>query len=160
MKISITLQRTTSDNPDFQELANELEQDIKARDGEQHLLYSELNKIDRIPNAVVAYLNGVPAGCGAIRAYNKDIIEVKRMFVKPVNRGKKIATTILTELENWSTELGYKYCVLETGLNQPEAIEFYKSNQYSIIPNFGKYENSENSICFQKSFTKLSINKG
>jgi putative acetyltransferase len=159
MKISITLQRTTSDNPDFQELANELEQDLKARDGEQHLLYAELNKIDKIPNAVVAYLNGVPAGCGAIREYNKDNIELKRMFVKPENRGKKIATAILTELENWSAELGYKNCVLETGLNQPEAIELYKSKQYSIIPNFGKYANSENSICFQKSFEKLPFIK-
>lgn len=155
MKIVTTVKRTTSDDPDFQELANELERDLEIRDGDQHLLYSELNKIDRIPNAVVVYLNGVPTGCGAIRKYDQENIEVKRMFVKPGNRGKKIATTILTELENWSVELGYKNCVLETGLNQPEAIEFYKANQYSIIPNFGKYKNSENSVCFKKPLKTL-----
>ena len=67
-------------------------------------------------------------------------------------RGKGIASKILTELEIWCVELGYKKCVLETGKNQPEAIALYKKNQYNIIPNFGKYEGVENSVCFEKEF--------
>jgi hypothetical protein len=35
-------------------------------------------------------------------------------------------------------------------VNQPEAIALYKKNNYKIIPNFGKYENIENSVCFEK----------
>jgi len=144
------IQRTTSNNPHFQELCNELEQDLKFRDGDQHVFYAELNKADSLPNVIVAYKNGLPVGCGAVRMYNEDTMEIKRMFVKPANRGQQIATTILTALEKWSTELGYKNCILETGKNQPEAIRFYKKNQYTVTPNFGKYINSENSICFRK----------
>ncbi len=49
----MTTLRTTSDNQDFQELSKELEQDLKFRDGDQHLFYAELNKVDRMPNVIV-----------------------------------------------------------------------------------------------------------
>lgn len=77
-------------------------------------------------------------------------MEVKRMFVPLHKRGQGIASTILKALEIWCKELGIKKCVLETGKNQPEAIALYKKNQYNIIPNFGKYEAVENSVCFEK----------
>ena len=40
--------------------------------------------------------------------------------------------------------------ILETGKRQKEAVQFYKKNKYTIIPNFGQYKNVENSICFIK----------
>jgi hypothetical protein len=43
--------------------------------------------------------------------------------------------------------------MLETGKNQPEAIRLYEKSRYKIIPNFGKYVNCENSICFKKELT-------
>lgn len=36
------------------------------------------------------------------------------------------------------------------GEEQPEAIRLYEKNDFRIIPNFGQYENIENSICFEK----------
>jgi len=54
-------------------------------------------------------------------------------------------------LESWASELNFKYCVLETGKRQPEAIALYKKNGYQIIPNYGQYHGIENSICFQKT---------
>jgi GNAT superfamily N-acetyltransferase len=146
----MTITRTSSDDPDFQQLSQELEDDLKIRDGDQHLFYSELNKIDWIQQVLVVYKNSIPIACGAIRAYNNDTMEIKRMFVQPAHRGQQIATAILAELEKWTEELNCKHCVLETGKNQPEAITFYKKNQYQLIPNFGKYADSENSICFEK----------
>lgn len=146
----ISLKRTTSDNPDFQKLAQALEQDLKIRDGDDYLFYADLNKIDQLPNVVVAYVDDSPIGCGAIRIYDQHSVELKRMYVDPSNRRQNIATLILAELEKWSIELGYKNCLLETGVNQPEAIEFYKRNGYYLIPNFGKYIISRNSICFKK----------
>lgn len=147
----MTLQRTTSENPHFQYLSNELEQELKLRDGDQHIFYAELNKIDNLPYVIVAYKDGLPVGCGGLREYNKNVVEIKRMFVKPQHRGHKIATAILTELEKWSAALGYRYCLLETGKNQPEAMGLYAKNKYTVIPNFGKYADSENSICFEKA---------
>ena len=147
----ITLKRTNSDNPDFRELVAALDADLKIRDGEDHSFYSQFNKIDQIKYVLVAYDQGAkPIGCGAIKEFSTDALEVKRMFVLPERRGVGIASSILKELEMWTIELGYGSCILETGVKQPEAISVYQKNGYHIIPNYGQYENVESSICFMK----------
>jgi putative acetyltransferase len=142
--------RTDSDNKFFQALVRELDADLKIRDGEDHSFYSQFNKIDKIKYAIVGFDNEMPVGCGAIKELSKDTMEVKRMYVPLVRRGQGIAGKILKELENWAYELNYTKCLLETGKKQPEAIALYKKNGYQIIPNYGQYENVENSVCFEK----------
>lgn len=142
--------KTNSENEDFQKLVRELDTDLKIRDGEDHLFYDQFNKIDKIKFAVVAYDNETPVGCGAIKEYSPDTMEVKRMFVLINRRGEGIASIILKELELWCIELNCSKCILETGKKQPEAIEFYEKHGYKKIPNFGQYKNIENSICFEK----------
>jgi putative acetyltransferase len=142
--------RTNSENKYFQELVRELDADLRIRDGEDHSFYSQFNKIDKIRHAIVAFDNEVPIGCGAIKELSNNSMEVKRMYVPPNRRGTGIATAILKELENWASELKYTKCQLETGKKQPEAIELYKKNGYRVIPNYGQYENVENSFCFEK----------
>lgn len=73
------------------------------------------------------------------------------MFIQPTFRGKGAATLILQELENWAIENNYRYAILETVKTQPEAIALYTKNGYTVIPNFGQYENIENSICMHKN---------
>ncbi len=146
-----TYLRTTSTNPEFKNLVAALDQDLSIRDGEEHAFYSQFNKIDLIKHAIVAYEGETPIGCGAIRQYDANTIEVKRMYVIPEKRGKGVAAAILKELETWAAELNYTKCVLETGRKQPEAIALYKKSQYQIIPSYGQYLNVENSICFKKT---------
>ena len=93
---------------------------------------------------------GQPAGCGALKYYDADCAEIKRMFTQAMARGNGIATIILKELEDWAKELNYKACILETGTRQIDAIALYKKNEYQIIPNYGQYTNVENSLCFKK----------
>ena len=144
------IKRTNPDNSDFMELVKELDSDLKIRDGEEHVFYAQFNKTDKINYVVVAYEEDIPVGCGALKEYSTDIMEVKRMFVRIDKRGKGIASRMLHELEIWSKELGYKKCALETGKKQPEAIRLYEKNQYAIIPNYGQYKGVENSVCFEK----------
>lgn len=147
----ITCIRSNSENADFKKLVIELDADLSVRDGDDHLFYDQFNKIDKIKYAIVAYEDEMPVGCGAIKENkNMNAMEVKRMFVSPNKRGKGIASTILKELEKWATDLNFKKCLLETGKKQPEAIKLYQKNGYYIIPNFGQYENIENSVCFEK----------
>jgi len=142
--------RTNAENPDFQKLVSQLDEDLKVRDGADHSFYAQFNKIDKIKYAVVAYSDGIPVGCGAIKEFSTDSMEVKRMYVPPELRGKGIASAILHELEQWALDLNHHKCLLETGMKQPEAIALYKKNGYTVIPNFGQYENVENSVCFEK----------
>jgi putative acetyltransferase len=146
----LKLKRTDSTDADFRKLVTELDALLAILDGEEHAFYNSLNKIDHIKHAIVAYKDDQPVACGAIREYEPGSMEVKRMYTVPEMRGKGIAATVLTELENWAAGLGYKKCVLETGWRQPDAIHLYKKSGYSIIPNYGKYAGMENSVCFEK----------
>ncbi len=146
----IKLIRTNSASKDFAELVKHLDADLRIRDGDDHPFYAQFNKIDDIKYVVLAYSENEAVGCGAIKAYDKATMEVKRMFVPPECRGKRIATKILTELEGWAKELGYKKCILETGIKQPEAIALYKKSGYDVIPNFGQYSEVNTSVCFEK----------
>jgi putative acetyltransferase len=119
-------------------------------DGAEHAFYARLNKTDHIREVIVAYEEGAPVGCGAIRAFSPEAMEVKRMYVLPDRRGLGIASTILTALEEWAKELGYQKTVLETGKRQPEAIALYKNRGYSPTPNYGQYIGVDNSVCFEK----------
>ena len=143
--------RTNSENKDFQKLVVELDEELKIRDGEDHTFYAQFNKTDKIKYTIVGYDYGIPVGCGAIREYSHDTMEVKRMYVVPDKRGQGIASAILKQLEQWTIELNHRKCILETGTNQPEAIALYKKNGFRIIPNFGQYEKMEHSVCFEKA---------
>jgi putative acetyltransferase len=146
----IQLKRTSSQDQDFQSLVLLLDKDLSVRDGEDHLFYAQFNKIDKINEVIVAYENTLPIGCGAIKKYDEETAEIKRMFVMPEHRGKGIAAKILLVLEEWAKELGYQHCILETGQKQPEAIALYRKSGYQIIPNYGQYVGVENSVCMKK----------
>lgn len=142
--------RTNSDNRDFIELVKLLDAELAIADGEDHVFYSQFNKIDKIRYVILAYENEKPVGCGAIKDYGENAMEIKRMFVSPARRNKGIASKILSELEIWASELSYNKCILETGKRQPDAIGLYKKNGYKRIPNYGQYTGVENSVCFEK----------
>ncbi len=146
----IKLIRTNSKNPDFINLVKNLDAFLKITDGDEHEFYNQYNNIDVIKYTVVAFINEKPVGCGALKAFDTDRIEIKRMYTEKVARGKGVASKILNELENWSKELQYKSCILETGVNQTEAIGLYKKNNYHLISNYGQYTNVKNSLCFEK----------
>jgi len=148
--VMITYNKTNSENLDFKKLVRELDIDLQAKDDKLHTFYSQYNKIDKIKYVIVAYENKMPVGCGAIKQYSIDTMEVKRMYVPIINRGHGIATKILTDLESWAKELNFKRCILETGKKQTEAIQLYRKNGYLTISNYGQYENIENSLCFEK----------
>ncbi len=146
----LTIIRTNSENKDFIHLVKYLDAELAVLDGDEHEFYAQLNKTHNLKQVVVAYENGKPIACGALREHSPTIMEVKRMYTLRENRGKGIATKILTELEKWAAELSYQKCILETGKRQPDAIWLYQKNGYKVIPNYGKYLVMENSVCFEK----------
>ena len=142
--------RTTSENLDFQKLVSDLDTYLAIRNGEDNDFFVQFNQIDVLKNVVLVYQNEIPVGCGALKEYEHDTMEVKRMFVPPAFRGNGIAQLVLRELEIWTKELGYKKCILETGEDMKDAVGLYQKSQYKIIPNYGQYQDVETSICFEK----------
>ncbi|MBV6881981.1 GNAT family N-acetyltransferase [Epilithonimonas ginsengisoli] len=142
--------RTTSENLDFQKLVKQLDAYLAVMDGEEHGFYDQYNKIDSLKNCIVIFDNDEAVTCGAIKEFDKQSMEVKRMFTLPEKRGKGLASAILNELESWTKELGYEKTILETGKRQTEAVALYQKCNYKVIPNYGQYAGVENSVCFEK----------
>jgi len=142
--------RTNYLDPAFKELVEQLNTDLANRDGKDHPL-SQFNEIIHLKHVVLVLIKNKAVGCGAIAKYNLTSMEIKRMFVIPSHRGLRIGENILSELENWSKELGYAKCILFMGANQPEAMKLYLRNNFSVIENYGKLKNIPDSICLAKS---------
>jgi GNAT superfamily N-acetyltransferase len=147
---SLTLLRTDSSNAAFQNLVKLLDAHLAITDEDEHDFYHQYNGLDAIKYVVVAYAGATPVACGAVKHYDKQTLEVKRMFTSSEHRGKGIAVQVLNELEAWAVELGYNRCLLETGKRQPYAIRLYEKQGYTAIPNFGQYAGMENSVCMEK----------
>lgn len=147
----ISIVRTTSDNKDFENLVIELDAYLRILDGDDHEFYAQFNKTNLLKNALICYENDIAVGIGAYKEYDSQTAEIKRMYTLPEYRGKGIAKAILTELELWAKEEGYKLALLETGYLQKDAIGLYQKLGYEITENFGQYIGVENSVCMKKN---------
>jgi hypothetical protein len=76
MSDMITLIRTNSENSDFRVLVKFLDAELAITDGEEHLFYSQFNKIDKIKYVVIAFENDKAMGCGALKEYDKNAMEI------------------------------------------------------------------------------------
>ena len=150
-----TLVRSDSNSQDFLDLVQQLDADLAQRYGITQLSYSKYNKIQNIDTIVIAYINNIAVGCGCFKPFDKQTIEIKRMYVKLEDRGTVISKKILFELEKWAAELGFSESILETGAKQHEAIGLYNKSGYHRIDNYGQYAGMPNSICFGKSLLKV-----
>lgn len=103
---------------------------------------------------LVLRLDGRAVGCGALRPMDapgfEDACEIKRMYVAPDARGRRLAAVILAELERLAREFGYQRAVLETGDRNPEAVRLYERSGYEHIPKYPPYLDSARSICFSR----------
>ncbi|MEZ4912265.1 MAG: GNAT family N-acetyltransferase [Saprospiraceae bacterium] len=145
-----TIVRTNSSNLDFQHLVADLDQYLVKVNGDSHDFFHQYNNIDILHHTVVYYFENDPAGCGAIKKFDENTMEIKRMYVPPKMRGRGIAMEILKSLEKWAFELGYQRCILETSKTMVDAIGLYQKAGYNIIPNYAQYAHVESSVCFEK----------
>ena len=150
MNETVRISKTTSENIDFVNLIAALDKSLWERYPELQTNYWGNNILELNPNVVVVYLHDKPVACGCFKKYDKNTIEIKRMFVSPESRGMGLAQTILRELELWAHDLGYSFSVLETLYKQKEAIALYQKMGYTIVDNYEPYVGLENSICMRK----------
>ncbi|MDG3582340.1 GNAT family N-acetyltransferase [Galbibacter pacificus] len=147
----LVYRRTTSTDKDFISLVGKLDKHLAKKNGENQEFYGQFNTLDAIKHVVLAYNGKMAVGCGAIKQYNPEVMEVKRMYTRAEYRGKGIALSVLNELEKWAVELGFSKCVLETDKDNAGAIHIYRKNGYLPIPNYGQYQGVAMSVCFEKA---------
>jgi GNAT superfamily N-acetyltransferase/SAM-dependent methyltransferase len=99
---------------------------------------------------LIARLGGEAVGCGAVRALDDGVAEIKRMYTRPAARGKGVARALLAALEVQARSLGATRLVLETGERQRAAVALYVRAGFEEIPPFGEYVDSPLSVCYGK----------
>lgn len=100
---------------------------------------------------LVAYKDGKPVACGALRSIDAETVEVRRLFVTAAARRRGLARAMLLDLERRAAALGYAVVRLETGNRQLAAIALYESLGFMRIPPFGRYAHDPLSVCFEKT---------
>lgn len=95
----------------------------------------------------VLYLDGEPVACGAWRGHGEDA-EIKRMYTTPAARGRGLARAILAAVEKSAREHGRRRMILETGVQNHEAVKMYESAGYQRIQNFGYYRDEPGCLSY------------
>jgi len=147
-EIEIEIVSAPFDGPDARLLRDELTADLHGRYGKETEPGVKPTAADLLVFLVARDRDGAPLGCGGLRRLDADTVELKRMYVRPVGRGRGIARRLLAALEAQAARHGAKRVLLETGELQHEAISLYGSSGYGPVPCWGAYADSPISRCF------------
>ena len=131
----LLIDRATVSDATAAQLIEELNADIMATHAEGNHFWT-LTADDVAPGSgafLVVRLDGEPIGCGAVRKLNDDEAELKRMYVRPAARNRKIGAVIVDALEAEARALGVKRLLLETALYLEPAVRMYERAGFTPI---------------------------
>ncbi|MFF1678207.1 GNAT family N-acetyltransferase [Streptomyces sp. NPDC058256] len=85
---------------------------------------------------VVAYEEGRPVGCGALRGLEPGVGEIRHVWVRPTARRLGLARRILDALEHQAIARGHELVRLDTHAVLTEAQAMYRACGYTEIPRY------------------------
>lgn len=98
---------------------------------------------------LLAYDNGEPAGCVAVRKIGAGICEMKRLFVRNQFRGKGFGRSLIEAIISEAKQMGYQRMRLDTlPPKMNDAIALYRSYGFKEIPAY--YDNPVRGAMFME----------
>ncbi|HNA42748.1 MAG TPA: hypothetical protein PLP81_11675, partial [Saprospiraceae bacterium] len=85
--LALVCKRLSEVNSDFEELVMLLNQELAIINGDKNDFFIQFNNIDQLRHIVIAYQSGRAVGCGAMKVYGDNMMEIKRMYVRQPYRG-------------------------------------------------------------------------
>ncbi len=79
-------------------------------------------------------------GCCAMRATDRDTVELRRMYVEPAFRGRNLGQLLVDAALAWAKEQGYQRVVLNSGYALADAVGLYESVGFAPTGRDGRYE--------------------
>ncbi len=89
-----------------------------------------------------------------MKSIREDTCEIKRMYVRPVYRGKKIGRNLLDQLIQDAKEIGYSKILLDSAQFMREAHSLYRSAGFKDIALYPETEMSED---FQEHMVYMEL---
>ena len=83
---------------------------------------------------LLAYVDGKPAGCVALRDLGGGACEMKRMFVPETFRGRGVGRALADRIIAEGKDAGYRTMRLDTSRHQDEAMRLYEMAGFRRIP--------------------------
>ena len=148
----LTIRRTSWSNPVGRDLRAAQQAELDARYGHDGHEAGDPPTASDIAVFLIAYerATGQPLGCGGLLWLGEKTAEVKRVYVLPYARGSGVASSILLALEAEAHDAGITLVLAEAGSAQPDGKMFYEAAGYREVPNFGPYQELEESVCYSK----------
>ncbi|WP_241606458.1 GNAT family N-acetyltransferase [Rosenbergiella epipactidis] len=81
-----------------------------------------------------------PAGCGALLFHEDGSAEIKRVYIRPEYRGRKLGEKIISAIEGIALANNSRLLQLETGIHQQPAIALYRRCGYNMCDAFSPYK--------------------
>jgi putative acetyltransferase len=106
---------------------------------------------------VIAYVERVPAACGALQPLDEQTAEARRMYVHRDYRRRGIAGAVLKHLIGEARRLGFTTIVLETGNKQTPAMALYAAFGFTPIPPFAEHVGDPTSVCYELSLSSRRV---
>jgi len=148
--MSVVIAEERPDSPDAVALIGELDDHLGALYAVQSRHGFSVEKLLRDGvKFFIARDGGRPAGCGGVLLVGREYAEVKRMYVRPAFRGRRIGRLMLDHLVEHARQHGLTVIRLETGIHQREAIALYEARGFRKIPPFGPYGDDPVSLCYE-----------
>lgn len=85
---------------------------------------------------LLAEVDGMAVGCGAVRPLEGQIGEVKRVWINPAWRGRGLSRRLMEALEQEARGLGYDMVRLDTSRHLGEAVALYHALGYREIERY------------------------
>lgn len=135
----VRIEQALAPNGDVRMLVGELEAELAPLNPPEQRHGLSLEAIFQ-PNILffLAYRYHEPLGCGGI-ALMQDFAEVKRMYVRPAERGRGVADSIMERLIEETRAAGRDCLRLETGAEFPAANRFYRRKGFAPCAIFEPY---------------------
>ena len=117
----------------FQEYADSLDFELDFQDFREEMETLPGKYAPPLGSILLARENGETVGCVAVRPLGEDICEMKRLYVKPAYRGKRLGRELALAIIEEAKRLGYKAMRLDTVVAMKEAATLYRTLGFQTI---------------------------
>ncbi len=111
----------------FREYASTLDFDLSFQDFQEELEHLPGGYASPTGWLCLASCDDQVAGCVALRRIREEACEMKRLYVRPKHRGKRIGRLLAEAAVVRGRELGYRIMLLDTIDTMTESVALYRS---------------------------------